>query len=110
MPHFFLKLLAPRPTFAMDMDAAEKAMMAEHLQYWTAKLDGGDVVVFGPVLDPAGPYGVAVVAAADDGAARALADGDPAIKSKRGFVCEILPMRAVTRENNDSFVRETCHG
>jgi uncharacterized protein len=98
MPHFFFKLIAPRPTFAMDMSADEKAMMAEHAAYWQAKLDRGEVVVFGPVFDPKGPYGAGVVAAPDEAAARAFADADPAIRSKRGFVCEIYPMRAVTRD------------
>ncbi len=98
MQHFFLKLIAPRPTFAMDMSADEKAMMAEHSAYWKARLDHGEVVVFGPVMDPKGPFGLGVVSAPDEAAARAFADGDPAIKSKRGFVCEIYPMRAVTRE------------
>ena len=98
MPHFFLKLIAPRPTFAMDMNADEKAMMAEHFAYWKAKLDRGDVLVFGPVLDAKGPYGAGIVLAADEAAARAFADADPAIKSNRGFTCEIYPMRAVTRE------------
>ncbi|HZC55674.1 MAG TPA: YciI family protein [Xanthobacteraceae bacterium] len=98
MAHFFLKLIAARPTFAMDMNAEEKAMMAEHVAYWKAKLDSGQVVVFGPVFDPKGSYGMGVVAVPDEAAARAFADGDPAIKSKRGFVCEIHPMRAVTRE------------
>ena len=100
MPYFFFKLIAPRPTFAMDMSAEEKAMMAEHAAYWKARLDRGDVVVFGPVFDPNGPYGAGIVAAADEAAARAFADSDPAIKSNRGFVCEIYPMHAVTRASN----------
>jgi hypothetical protein len=99
MPHFFLKLIPPRPSFAMDMNAEEKAMMGEHQQYWKGKLDGGEVVAFGPVLDPKGPYGIGIVAAADELAARAFSDADPAIKSKRGFLCEIYPMRAVIRDN-----------
>lgn len=98
MQHFFLKLIAPRPTFAMDMAPEEKAMMGEHFAYWKAKLDAGDVVVFGPVMDPAGPYGAGVIAAKDEMAARAFADADPAVKSKCGLRCEIYPMRAVTRE------------
>jgi len=98
MPHFFLKLIAPRPTFAMDMNADEKAMMASHAAYWKKALDRGEVMVFGPVMDPKGPYGMGVVAVADEAAARAFADADPAIASQRGFVCEISPMRAVTRE------------
>jgi uncharacterized protein len=98
MPHFFFKLIAPRPSFAMDMNDDEKALMAEHLVYWRGKLEAGEVIVFGPVMDPQGPYGAGVVAAADETAARAFADGDPAIKSNRGFTCEIYPMRAVTRD------------
>jgi uncharacterized protein len=100
MPHFFLKLIAPRPTFAMDMNAEEKAMMAEHAAYWQQHLERGEVVVFGPVLDPKGPYGMGVVAAPDESAARAFAAADPAIKSNRGFACEVHPMRAITRDNH----------
>src|SRR5271169_1095313 len=70
MAHFFLKLIAARPTFAMDMNAEEKAMMAEHVAYWKAKLDSGQVVVFGPVFDPKGSYGMGVVAVPDEAAAR----------------------------------------
>ncbi len=98
MAHFFLKLIPPRPSFALDMDAEEKAMMAKHLEYWKAKLDGGIVLVFGPVLDPSGPYGAGIISAPDQAAARAFADADPAIKSGRGFVYDIYPMQAVTRE------------
>ena len=98
MPHFFLKLVAPRPTFAMDMNDAEKAMMQQHFLYWKGRQDKGEVVVFGPVMDPAGSYGMGVIEAADDTAARAFAAGDPAMKANCGFTCEIHSMRAVTRE------------
>jgi uncharacterized protein len=99
MPHFFLKLIAPRPTFAMDMTDDEKALMQQHFLYWKGRQDQGEVVVFGPVLDPKGPFGLGVIAAADEAAARAFADADPALKSNRGFSCDIHPMRAVTRDN-----------
>ena len=98
MPHFFLKLVAPRPTFAMDMNEAEKAMMQQHFLYWKGRQDKGEVVVFGPVMDAAGPYGMGVIEAADDAAARAFAAGDPAMKANCGFKCEISSMRAVMRE------------
>jgi uncharacterized protein YciI len=97
MPHFFLKLIAPRPTFAMDLNDQEKAMMQEHFLYWKGRQDKGEVVVFGPVLDSKGPYGMGVIEAADEAGARAFADGDPAMKSNTGFTCDIFPMRAVTR-------------
>jgi uncharacterized protein YciI len=98
MPHFFLKLIAPRPTFAMDMNDQEKALMQEHSHYWKSRQAQGEVLVFGPVLDPKGPYGMGVIVSADKSGARAFADGDPAIKANCGFTCEIHPMRAVTRD------------
>ena len=98
MPHFFLKLIAPRPTFANDMNDAEKAMMQEHFLYWKGRQDKGDVLVFGPVLDPQGPYGMGVISASEEAGARAFAAGDRAMKASVGFRCEIYPMRAVTRE------------
>jgi hypothetical protein len=61
MPHFLLKLVAPRPTFANDMNDQEKAMMQEHFLYWKDRQDRGDVLVFGPVLDPEGAYGMGIV-------------------------------------------------
>jgi uncharacterized protein len=101
MSHFFLKLIAPRPTFAMDMNDAEKKLMEEHARYWKAGQDKGDVLVFGPVLDPKGPYGMGILNVADQASARAFADGDPVMKAKLGFACEIHPMRAVTRETTN---------
>ena len=104
MPHFFLKLIGPRPTFAMDMNDAEKKLMHEHFLYWKARQDQGEVLVFGPVLDPKGPYGMGVVTAADEAAAQAFAADDPAMKANVGFKCEIHSMRAVTRDEQTSAV------
>jgi uncharacterized protein YciI len=98
MPHFFLKLIAPRPTFALDMNEAEKKLMQEHALYWKSRQDRGEVLVFGPVMDPKGPYGMGIVEFADEARARAFSSGDPVMKANIGFSCEIHPMRAVTRE------------
>jgi len=99
MASFFLKLIAPRPSFAMDMNDGEKRMMHEHFLYWKSRQDAGEVIVFGPVLDPKGSYGVGIISANDEASARDFAGNDPAIKSSLGFTCEIHPMRAVTRDN-----------
>lgn len=77
------------------MNEQEKAMMQEHFLYWKRHQDAGEVLVFGPVLDPKGPYGMGIVSAADEAGARAFAAGDPAMKANCGFACEIHPMRAV---------------
>lgn len=101
MPHYFLKLIAPRPSFAADMNEQEKALMQEHFLYWKGRQEQGEVLVFGPVLDPKGAYGMGIVAAADEAGAHAFAAGDPAMKSNSGFACEVYPMRAVTRDNSN---------
>ncbi|MGE5536766.1 MAG: YciI family protein [Acidobacteriota bacterium] len=80
------------------MSDDERRIMQEHVDYWKARLDRGDVVVFGPVLDPAGSFGMGVISAADETGARAFAENDPAVKSNCGFKCEIHVMRAITRE------------
>jgi uncharacterized protein YndB with AHSA1/START domain len=98
-PRYFLcRLLPPRPTFAHDMTPTETDLMRRHAAYWADLMERGKAIVFGPVADPKGPWGVGIVRASEDEMA-ALRDGDPAIESGVGFRYEILPMmRAVVRE------------
>ncbi len=94
--YFVCRLLPPRPTFAMDMNAEEAEIMGRHVRHWKGLLDEGAAVVFGPVGDPQGPWGLGVVRAASEEKLHAMRDADPAILSNRGFRYEILPMmRAV---------------
>jgi uncharacterized protein YndB with AHSA1/START domain len=96
--YYFCRLVAPRPTFAGDMNAAEAEVMKSHAKYWRGMMAEGHAVVFGPVADPAGPWGLGIIAAADDAELARLRDADPAILSGRGFRYEVLPMiRAVAR-------------
>jgi uncharacterized protein YndB with AHSA1/START domain len=95
---FFCRLLPPRPTFAMDMTPEEAAMMRDHAAYWREHLERGAAIVFGPVADPKGPWGLGVVRVTDEAELRAFEAGDPAIRAERGFRYESLPMlQAVTR-------------
>jgi uncharacterized protein len=55
-------------------------------------LQEGTAIVFRPVADPKGGWGLAVVRVADEAAVRLFEAGDPAIRSKRGFHYEVLPM------------------
>jgi uncharacterized protein YciI len=57
---FFVKTENPRPTFLSDMTEDERGLMVEHVSYWTALAGSGVALVFGPVLDPSGVYGVGV--------------------------------------------------
>ena len=89
---FLLRLIAPRPTFAQDMTADEREVMQAHAGYLSGRLAAGDVLAFGPVLDPAGAWGMGIVRAKDVDAARALTAVDPVILSNRGFRYEIMPI------------------
>jgi uncharacterized protein YndB with AHSA1/START domain len=90
--YFHVRLLPPRPTFMTDMNEAEGQVMKEHGAYWAQNLMAGNVLIYGPVADPKGGWGVGVIAVDSEEQARQLEANDPAIKSGRGFKYERLPM------------------
>ena len=79
MATFVFRLEAPRPHFALDMTDAEREVMGRHASYWQPLVDEGRMVVFGPVLDSTGSWGLGVVEADDEDEMRAFAAGDPAV-------------------------------
>jgi uncharacterized protein len=97
--YFLLKLGAPRPAFATDMTEADMRVMQEHAAYLKGYVDKGTVIVMGPVLDPAGPWGLAVTEAGSEDEVRAIIAKDPTALSGLGFRWEVYPMlRAVVRK------------
>jgi len=61
-------------------------------------VDAGTVIVMGPVLDPAGPRGLAVFEAGSEEEVRTIIARDPTVLSGLGFRWEISPMlQAVVR-------------
>ena len=90
--YFVCKLVPPRATFMQDMSDAEGEALGAHIAYWTQLLEEGKVVLFGPVGDPAGVWGLGVVRAADETEAEKLASEDPSITSGLGFKYECFPM------------------
>ena len=87
---FAFRLLAPRPTFVEDMTDEERAVMAEHVEYWQGLMAAGVAVAFGPVLDPAGPYGLAVVEVPVPERVDEVIAADPAVRS--GMKTMVFPM------------------
>ena len=87
---FAFNLLPPRPTFVDDMTDDEKAMMDRHVEYWQGLMADGVAVVFGPVLNPDGGYGLAVVEVSGQEQAERLIAGDPAVRG--GLTCRAYPM------------------
>ncbi len=79
MSTFVLRLKAPRATFALDMTDAEREIMGQHAAHWQPYLDSGQMVVFGPVLEATGSFGLAVVEAEDEDELRAFAAADPVV-------------------------------
>jgi len=103
MAGFVLRLIGPRPTFPDDMTADEADLMGQHAAYWRELTRAGTAVAFGPVLDPGGAYGLAVIRAIDESEALGVAAADPVIRSDAGFRFEIAPMMAlVTRDDVDA--------
>jgi uncharacterized protein YciI len=75
--HFYVRLIPPRPTFASDMSAEERALMQQHVLYFRGLFDQGKVLIFGPVLDPTDNFGMAVMEVADSAEAEQLLAQDP---------------------------------
>ena len=92
MMTFFCTLIAPRASFAQDMNADEAKVMQQHAVYWRGQMEQGKVVTFGLVLDPAGAYGIGVIEVETEAEAGTLTSNDPAILSGRGFRYDIQPM------------------
>ena len=89
---FCCRLLPPRPTFAFDMTPEERKVMQAHAGYWRELLGKGHAIVFGPVNDPKGGWGLGVIRAASAEELHQLKDRDPVILANIGFSYEVLPM------------------
>jgi hypothetical protein len=76
--YFFIKTQNPRPTFHLDMTPEERAIMERHVVYWSEKATRGIAIVFGPVMDPNGVYGIGVYQVKDEPEMRDLLEHDPA--------------------------------
>jgi hypothetical protein len=76
--YFFVRTNNPRPTFHLDMTDAERATMTRHVEYWTERAREGISVLFGPVADPSGFYGIGVYKVEDADEMQRLLEGDPA--------------------------------
>jgi uncharacterized protein len=82
MSTFVFRLKAPRPNFALDMSDEEREVMGRHAAHWQPYIESGQMVIFGPILDSTGSWGLGVVEADDEDELRAFAASDP--WSRRG--------------------------
>ena len=79
MSLFLFRLIPPRADFAQTLTAAEQKAMAEHMEYWERLLADGMVLVYGPVADPEGMWGMGVLRATDRAEVLAIGERDPSV-------------------------------
>jgi hypothetical protein len=102
--HFLVKLIPPRPSFAQDMTNDERKLMQQHGAYWTELAQKGIALLFGPVLDPAGSYGIGVVEVEKEEEVAILTENDPVTKSGQQFRHEayVMPQLIVSVRSRDA--------
>jgi uncharacterized protein YciI len=91
MAYFFVKLIGPRPTFAMDMSDDERQLMVQHGKYLLAAYEAGKLHIYGPVMAHEGAFGMAVFDAADEVEVRRVMDEDPTVLAGMNRY-EVYPM------------------
>ena len=79
---------------------SQAAIMQAHVAYCGKLLQAGKAIVFGPVADPLGVWGLGVLQLPDDADPQAIVADDPVMKANVGFTYQVMPMlQAATREN-----------
>jgi uncharacterized protein YciI len=96
--HYVCRLIPPRPTFDQDMTDGEREIMGRHAAYMTGVMKTGKMVVYGPVRDRSGAWGLAVFEAASEAEVRQITDADPAVSSGLGtYEIGVMPVTIVRR-------------
>ena len=93
MSAYVIRLTAPRSDFALTMSDEEREVMGRHAAHWQSYIESGQMVVFGPVLDDGGTWGLGVVDDGDEDELRAHAAQDPVVTTGTG---EVLVGRLLT--------------
>ena len=86
MSTFVFRLKPPRPNFALDMSAEEREVMGRHAAHWQPYIESGQMVIFGPVLDSTGSWGIGVVESDDEDELREFASRDPVVTTGTGSI------------------------
>lgn len=84
MKSYLCKFIPPRADFLPTMSADEALWMKQHGAYLDNLLANGIVVAHGPVIDPAGAYGLSLFQIPDDQNIADLTSKDPIIKNGVG--------------------------
>ncbi len=96
--YYALKLVPLRKDFAQTMDHEEKNIMFHHVVYWKEHMKKGNVIAFGPVLDPLGTYGLGIISVDSEIQVKEFIEQDPASKINS---YEYAQMLAVVADNHN---------
>jgi hypothetical protein len=89
---YLYKLTPPRPTFPAQMTPEEGAAMQRHFGYGNDQMERRAALVFGPVADPQGAYGIAILDVASEAEAKRICAQDPVITAKLCFTSGVFHM------------------
>lgn len=84
MKNYLCQFIAPRADFLATLSADEQQWMAEHGAFLNDLMQQGLIVAHGPVLDPAGAYGVSLYRIANDQDIATLTAQDPLVRNGVG--------------------------
>jgi uncharacterized protein YciI len=84
MKYYLCKFIPPRANFLATMTTDERTWMGQHGAFLDDLLEKGMIVAHGPVIDPAGGYGVSIYQIADDQEITAFTAEDPIVKNGVG--------------------------
>jgi len=90
MRHFLIQYRPPRDTFLQDSTPEEDAAIGRHFEYLQRLEKDGVLFTAGRVDDAR--FGIAVIRAPDESAAKAIMDQDPAVVAGV-FSGELMPFR-----------------
>jgi uncharacterized protein YciI len=93
--YYFVRLNPSRPDFAQTLTEEERTIMQAHALYWRGHMKEGKVVVFGPVFDPKGAFGLGIVGVESEEELMGIIDKDPAAVLN---TYDYFPMRAILPE------------
>jgi uncharacterized protein len=68
------------------MTDEERVVMGLHAAHWQPWINSGHMVVFGPVLDAMGSWGLGVIEADDEDELRAFAAEDPVVTTQTASI------------------------
>jgi uncharacterized protein len=94
--HFLVKLIPPRPDFAITMTDEEREIMREHSVFWKDLLEQRICIVYGPVFEPEITYGIGIVGFKNEATAHKILIKDPSVMKGLNRI-EMFQMMAVTK-------------